>query len=127
MTAWETMWDTNLHDGQRRASTLQRCPCCNQPTTFEKVLIHHDANTVAFRGKQVRLLRRGIEIMSILVKAFPAEVDYDRLIIAVWGVCEPADPRMQLRVQASLIRRRVQPIGLDIKAVYHCGYRLVML
>lgn len=102
------------------------CPTCGQVVTSRHpVLVSLETNTLAYRGRAVRMSPTMAEIAWVLAQRMPNPVARTHIIERVWGLGEPADALNNVYQHVYDLRRRITPLGLGIKSVRSIGYRMI--
>lgn len=104
---------------------MNLCPCCGSRTASE-LLVDLDTNQIAYKGQFIRVPAKCTELAYVLSQRYPRTVSFDALIAKIWGATshEPTDARNALRIYASILRRSLAMIDMDIIAIRNVGYRL---
>jgi len=123
VTTWETMWETNYHDG----SVSPKCPCCGHPMPASLIQVYLDGNVVAYNGKTVQVTGQCAVLAKSLADRMPAVVSRPALMQHLWGCHEPENSDGHLQVLMCALRKKLRPIGLDVQVAHKRGYRLVVL
>lgn len=111
--------------GQKGPLNANKCPCCGQSVEFGGILLSLDTNSISYKGKTVRLHATEAEIACVLVERAPIVARREFIVTRVWGVNErETTARKNLDVQIMNLRRKVAPIGLNIKTIRSVGYQL---
>lgn len=102
------------------------CPTCGTPFTGERPRIDLDANTFICASGWVHLPGIRIEILTILLKAYPGVARHEAIFLGIYGGGEmpEGDP---IKVHVSNIRKALRPLGWDVRVVHKRGYRLARL
>lgn len=100
------------------------CPCCKSAILVKIPIVDLNTNTVSWQGKSTKLTPQQACITHVLVQRFPGAVAINGFISRVWGSMEPEDAAGVMRVRACQIRKKLRPMGWNIKCEYGGLYRL---
>jgi len=73
------------------------------------------------------LTQQQAEFLFALVECYPRAATFDHLTARLWGADEPENPALSIRTVVSHLRRKLEPLRLDIQGLYGAGYRLKFL
>ena len=102
------------------------CPLCHgrqiKPTDL---LVDRDGQRASRFGLVVHLVRYDAKVLDILNRRHPRTVDYDAIIMDVYGERdEPRNPGNVLKVRISYLRKAIKVLGVSVVNVTRFGYRL---
>lgn len=104
------------------------CPTCGAPYEADRPRVDLDRNLFICAAGITKLKPQQAEIATILAAAFPRVSSYETLALSLYGGGDsPLDIRSVLKVQISVMRRALRPLGWNIAPVYGIGYRLERL
>lgn len=106
------------------------CPCCKSEidTTSQWPLVDLNSNGMAWKGAITHVPAITAELMTALIAAHPRYASIDHLISQVWGEADAKiDAVANLRVQISILRRILKPLGFSVDVIYDKGWRLEKL
>ena len=93
------------------------CPTCGQAVPPLQIFID---NKYVVRGEaSVRLNAQEMVVLKLLINASPHSMTKDRFIMAIYDDSEPEHPVSALRGIVCHLRRKIAPMGLEIRT--HCG------
>lgn len=99
------------------------CPCCGAETDTALPLVDLNSNTVAWRGRTIRVPGRVAEIVHVLVEIHPRFADADFLRARIWGPNNEVTIK-NLSVALSKTRAAMKPLGFSIDTVMSRGWRI---
>lgn len=103
------------------------CPTCGQPCEAIGLRVDLDTNIVVRGDRWAQLTRQQAEILSIIADAGRRTVLQERILIRLCGWRDhPEHGETLIRVQIARIRKRIEPLGIEIVSVYGKGYRIVV-
>ncbi len=104
------------------------CPTCGQHVkTFDGLKVDLMTCRFAYNGSDVKLTPQQAVILSMLRDAGPSGLSYDKLLNGlngVWG--DQRTGNDTLRVQKSLMAKKLAGTGVEVVPTYGRGYRLVL-
>lgn len=99
------------------------CPFCGGALDHDALVVNLDTN-IAFYGKRaVRLAPREAEILTALRDSYPQTLDFDKMVLKVYGASANVTPAT-LRNMIKHLRRKILSLGWLVLAVPKFGYRL---
>jgi len=103
------------------------CPCCGQPVSDAATLmVSPDGLVVSRFGATANLTPGQAAVFEAIRKKYPAHATTDTILTSLyWRDDEPEWSESVLSVHLHNLRRRLAPLGLSIRNVWHTGYRLV--
>lgn len=104
-------------DVQARVANLARRACCEQVPTIDA------DNVLCIREERLPLADSEAVIMTSLVDNFQQVVPRKRLTESGWGNCSQ-EHRNALDLRILRLRRRIEPLKLEIVTVWGRGYML---
>src|SRR5579864_851687 len=91
------------------------CPCCKQEMPGTRLTISLDTNVVSSPQGTAKLRPRTAEFVSILQKAGPRGIEYERIATLMWGAqAHEIDNDNNLKTHACQARRALKPLGYTV-------------
>jgi DNA-binding response OmpR family regulator len=101
------------------------CPTCGQPVAdAATLLVSPTGASVTRLGAGAVLTLGQAAVLEILRKKFPAHAAHEALILGMYGHQEPDWSENVLKIHVHHLRRKLAPLGVEIKTVWGVGYRL---
>lgn len=100
------------------------CPVCGSHLPDDAFIVDLYENVAIRNGLAVRMSPLETAILYLLWQSRPAVVDYEKVISGAWGANQPADVRACLTVIMSRLRRKIAPLGIQIRVAYGRGLYL---
>ena len=98
------------------------CPTCGQPIPDDGVFIDRQKSVVIRNGvTSAKLGHIEYRLVLVLWENRPKVMTYDRLISELWGRAEPSDARRSLSVTLHNARRKMEPLGIDLRTLHGVG------
>jgi DNA-binding response OmpR family regulator len=111
---------------KRDQTPPDKCPCCGAALEAVKPRVDFNSNTLLVGDKVLKLRPKEVEVMSMLIEAFPRVVTTDRLIAGAWGHREPDSAYSCLKQYMWRLRNTLEGTSLSIANVMGTGWRLVL-
>jgi DNA-binding response OmpR family regulator len=92
------------------------CPLCHQPVLHytDGIRLIHEHNAVQRGDVIVCLTNLQFDILFVMLKAYPAPVNIDDVVLKVWGVCGDRGTRQTLYVHLFHLREKLLPIKIAV-------------
>lgn len=117
--------DVNGHP-VNHARVKTTCACCGSKVDRKTPLVDLNTNTVAWGKWTAKLRPVHVEILAVLVEAWPLSVSRGRLIERVWGESDRRDSDMvaTLKTDICMLRKRLRSSGVTIETTQAYGFRV---
>jgi len=105
------------------------CPLCGRPFTVDNQLqVSLRFNLARRHGAVAYLTPMEAVVLDLLARSYPDIAAWDRLLQANYGtaVREPHYAEQVIKVRVSHLRRKLAPLGVEIRNIYRAGYCLVL-
>ena len=115
----------DMDELEARIRALSRRRTQDIQTRVEAGVLSFDTQTrqLFAKGVQQDLPRRELAVIEALIKAFPRVLSKSELHESVYGTGSDFDDSA-IEVHVSRLRKRLRPLGMDIRAQRGLGYRL---
>jgi len=100
------------------------CPVCGSQIPDDAFIVDLLENVAIRNGEIARLSPLETSILYVLWQSRPSLVSYDSVISGAWGINTPDGVRSCLNAMLSRIRRKVAPLGVDVRTVAGQGLYL---
>ena len=100
------------------------CSKCGRPLqSREKAGLTVEIGWMNSNGQSVRISSREYQIVKKLLQLYPDLVLHDDMYLAVWGYDSDVQDKTK-HVYMCKLRKKLRPLGFDIKLNFGIGYRL---
>ncbi len=100
------------------------CPVCGSQLPDDAFIVDLVENTAIRNGQAVKLRPMEASILYVLWQERPLLVSYDAVISGAWGRSPPDEVRACLSVMLASLRRKVAPLGIDVRCIAGKGLYL---
>jgi DNA-binding response OmpR family regulator len=103
------------------------CPCCGAPVNPLAIMVNAPDGVVSIGGLTAFLTPSEFSVFDLLVRAYPAVATKEQLYDDLYGARPECDwPEVKLLdVMVFKLRRKLDPIGLEIRTVWGRGWTIV--
>jgi DNA-binding response OmpR family regulator len=103
----------------------QTCPCCRQPLPPISDLTVDQAGILVRNGRFASLTRQEFSVFEDLRSSFPRLRSQEQLLTSLYWD-RPEEPEVKIiDVFICKIRKKIDPLGLQIQTIWGRGYRFV--